>query len=588
MTFRFLVLFLLLSLRTFLLPAQKDITLKIIHTSDVHGAILPFDFINNNAVDFGLAHVYTYVKQERSNEEQELILLDNGDVLQGQPTVYYANFMDSIGHHIIPEVMNYMGYDAGTVGNHDIEAGPNIYNHMVEAFNFPWLSANIVDKRTGLPYFKPYTVITRQGIRIAVMGLTTPGVTKWLSPSLWPNMQFVDMVDAAKMWMDSIRIKENPQVIIGLFHSGHDAAYEDSDPDAPLNENASLLVGQQVPGFDALFIGHDHERMVKKIVNCHNDSVLVVDPGSQATHISDVTIKVSLDKNNKVIKKSVDGTIVSMQGLMPDPEYVSHFSNFSRKIEEFVDQRIGTISKTISTRDAYFGPSEFVSLVLSVQLGVSNTDISFAAPLSFDVSIEQGPLYVRDMFKLYSFENLLYIMNLTGKEIKDYLEFSYSLWFNTMTSANDNMLLLRKDENGQIITGKDGRAMLKASFYNFDCAAGINYRVDVSKPVGQRVTILSMENGLPFEEDKMYRVAINSYRGTGGGNHLTHGAGLTQQELRRRIVNASTQDMRYYLMKWVELSGAFTPENRNNWSVVPAEWVEQAAPRDRTLLFGKE
>jgi 2',3'-cyclic-nucleotide 2'-phosphodiesterase/3'-nucleotidase len=299
MTFRFLVLFLLLSLRTFLLPAQKDITLKIIHTSDVHGAILPFDFINNNAVDFGLAHVYTYVKQERSNEEQELILLDNGDVLQGQPTVYYANFMDSIGHHIIPEVMNYMGYDAGTVGNHDIEAGPNIYNHMVEAFNFPWLSANIVDKRTGLPYFKPYTVITRQGIRIAVMGLTTPGVTKWLSPSLWPNMQFVDMVDAAKMWMDSIRIKENPQVIIGLFHSGHNAAYEDSDPDAPLNENASLLVGQQVPGFDALFIGHDHERMVKKIVNCHNDSVLVVDPGSQATHISDVTIKVSLDKNNK-------------------------------------------------------------------------------------------------------------------------------------------------------------------------------------------------------------------------------------------------------------------------------------------------
>jgi 2',3'-cyclic-nucleotide 2'-phosphodiesterase/3'-nucleotidase len=588
MVLKRLAVLLILSLLPILVIAQRDVTLKIIQTSDVHGAILPFDFINNQAVDFGLAHVITYVNQERNKENQEVILLDNGDMLQGQPTVYFANYMDSLNHHVIPRIMNYMGYDAATVGNHDIEAGPKIYNQLVNEFEFPWLSANILDKKTGLPYFKPYTIINRQGVRIAVMGLTTPGVIKWLSPTLWPQMEFVDMVDAAKTWMDSIRINENPHIVIGLFHSGHDASFEGANPNEPLNENASSLVGKQVPGFDVLLIGHDHDRVVKKIVNCQNDSVLIVDPSSQARVISEVVIKVNLNENDEIVKKTVSGELIPMQGLMPDPEYVSYFSDFSRHVEEFVDRRIGSITTTVSSRDAYFGPSEFVNLIHTVQLGVSNTDISFAAPLSFDVSIEQGPVYVRDMFKLYIYENLLYIMNLSGKEIKDYLEYSYSLWLNTMSSADDNLLLFRKGDDGKLITHNNGRALLKSSYFNFDCAAGIRYQVDASKPVGQRVNILSMEDGSPFSQEKIYQVAINSYRGTGGGEHLTQGVGLTQQEIRKRIVSTSSKDMRYFLMKWIEHSGKYNPVNPNNWEIIPTEWVQKAAKKDRFLLFGEE
>jgi len=554
----------------------------------VHGAILPFDFINNQAVDYGLAHVITYVNQERGKENQEVILLDNGDILQGQPSVYFANYIDTLNHHVIPKIMNYMGYDAATVGNHDIEAGPKIYNQLVKEFQFPWLSANILHKKTGLPYFKPYTIINRQGVKIAVMGLTTPGVTKWLSPSLWLEMEFIDMVDAAKIWMDSIRIKENPHIVIGLFHSGHDANFEGANPNECLNENASRLVGEQVPGFDVLLIGHDHDRVVKKIVNFQNDSVLIVDPSSQARVISEVTINVTLNENEELVNKTISGRLVPMQGLMPDPKYVSHFSDFSQRVEEFVDRRIGTITSTVSSRDAYFGPSEFVNLIHTVQLGVSNTDISFAAPLSFDVSIEQGPVYVRDMFKLYIYENLLYIMNLSGKEIKDYLEYSYSLWLNTMTSWDDNLLLFRKEDDGSLITHNNGRALLKSSYFNFDCAAGIRYQVDVSKPVGQRINILSMEDGSPFSQDKIYRVAINSYRGTGGGEHLTQGVGLTQQEIRKRIVSTSSQDMRYFLMKWMEHTGKYKPVNPNNWEIIPSEWAQKAAKKDRFLLFGEE
>jgi 2',3'-cyclic-nucleotide 2'-phosphodiesterase/3'-nucleotidase len=179
-------------------------------------------------------------------------------------------------------------------------------------------------------------------------------------------------------------------------------------------------------------------------------------------------------------------------------------------------------------------------------------------------------------------------MHLSGKEIKDYLEYSYGLWLNTMNSENDNLLLFRVNASGKTILNNRNRAMLKSSYYNFDSASGIRYIVDVSKPAGQRITIISMENGSPFSPDKMYRVAINSYRGTGGGGHLTEGVGLSQEELAKRVVSISSFDMRYYLMKWIERTKKVTPTNTKNWEIIPKEWVEQATPRDKKLLFGDD
>jgi len=568
--------------------AQKDVTIRVIQTSDVHGALFPFDYINNKATDYGLAQVSTYIELVRGLSGHEVVLLDNGDILQGQPTVYYSNFVDTASQHIVSRVMNFMSYDAATVGNHDIEAGPMIYNELVHDFTFPWLSANIIDTRTQKPYFKPYTIINKNGIKIAVLGLTTPGIPKWLSPSLWPNMQFTDMVETAKQWIDSIKTHENPHLIIGLFHSGHDANYGGANPSALLNENASQLVAEQVPGFDVILIGHDHDRTIKKVVNILGDTILIADPGSRAQFVSDVTIDISVNADYKVISKNINGKLIPMSNLIPSPNYVSLFSDFTSEVEAFVDRKIGTFTQSITTRDAYFGPSPFVNLIHAVQLGISKCDISFAAPLFFDASIEQGDVFVRDMFKLYSYENLLYIMELKGSEIKDYLEYSYALWMNTMESANDNMILFRKDENSIPIVNRKGNALLKSNFYNFDSAAGIKYEVNLSRPIGERVSIESMEDCTPFDLDKMYKVAINSYRGNGGGGHLSVGVGLSPEEIQSRIVSISPKDMRYYLMNWIENSGKITPSNPNNWHINPEEWTKNAVVRDRELLFGKE
>ncbi len=568
--------------------SQNEVTIKVIQTSDVHGAIFPFDFVNNRAVDFGLAQVYSYVAHERANENQRVLLLDNGDILQGQPTVYYANYIDSLEQHLLASVMNFMGYDAGTVGNHDIEVGPKIYNRLVNEFDFPWLSANTINTSTQQPYFVPYTTFNVEGVKVAVLGLTTPAIPSWLPKTLWPEMRFDDMISTAQMWMDTIKKRENPDVVLGLFHAGHNANYEGSDPNLPGNENASLLVAKQVKGFDAVFIGHDHDRVVKTIINNFGDSVLVLDPGSSARMVSELTINLIVDNNGTVTSKTKSGQLVSMRDYIPHPDYVSTFSDFAEKVSAYVDRRIGNFLEGSNVRDSYFGPSSFINIIHSVQLGISNADISFAAPLSFDARIQQGPVFVRDMFKLYAYENLLYIMNLKGSEIKNYLEYSYGLWFNTMKNKDDNLLLFREDEKGNIDLDRRNRAHLKSSFFNFDAAAGIKYQVDVSKPVGQRISIISMENGEPFNPEKVYKVAINSYRGTGGGGHLTEGAKIPKEELKDRIVSVSQMDMRHYLIKWIEHIGNVQPETPNNWSVVPTDWKDAAMQRDKNLLFGSD
>jgi 2',3'-cyclic-nucleotide 2'-phosphodiesterase/3'-nucleotidase len=190
------------------------------------------------------------------------------------------------------------------------------------------------------------------------------------------------------------------------------------------------------------------------------------------------------------------------------------------------------------------------------------------------------------MFKLYRFENMLYSVNLTGKEILRYLEFSCSGWFNTMKNIDDHLLAFRTNAEGEpVLSGN--RARLKNQPYNFDSAAGIDYIVDVSKPAGERVKILRLSDGRPFDPGKTYRVAVNSYRGNGGGGHFYEGAGLGKDELRARLITSTDKDLRYYIMKNIEMKRIVHPEPLMNWKIIPEEWARNGERKDFPLLFGK-
>ena len=561
----------------------QTVKLKFIETSDIHGSLFPWDFKNDKPAETSLAQVYSYVKQQRAQKDQSVVLLDDGDILQGQPVVYYYNFEKTKVEHICARVMNYMKYDAATVGNHDIEPGHPVYDKLDKEFNFPWMAANAVDVKTGKPYFKPYTIIEKNGIKIAILGQITPGIPNWLPKKIWSGIDFQDMILTAKKWVKIIKEKEKPDLLIGLFHSGVEANYNGQTADMPRNENASQLVAEQVPGFDVVFVGHDHHGWNYWVKDKNGKKVLILGTINAARTITEATIE--MKKENGEWQKNISGKVLDVRDFKPDQAYMKKFASVIKEVKAYVSKPIGKFTETISTKESLFGDSPFVDLIQHIQLELTKADVSFAAPLSYNAEINKGKVYVRDMFNLYKYENLLYTMKLSGQEIKDYLEYSYGRWFNQMRNENDHLLSFKRDSTGNIISSHS-HPQLTASYYNFSSAAGINYTVDVSKPAGGRVTITSMSNGKPFDLNKYYNVAINSYRGNGGGGHLTLGAKIPEDKIADRIITSTQKDLRYYLMKWIEKHKIVSPKFLKNWKVIPTNWWEKGKEKDYKLLFG--
>ena len=583
-----LLVLLFISVTIGILSAQT-LTFKIIETSDVHGAVLPYDFLNDTTITSSLAQVHTYVSLERIRKpNQQVVLLDNGDILQGDPLVYFYNYEDTNSTHVYAQAMNFMNYDAATIGNHDIEAGHSVYDKFRKEITFPWLAANAIDTKTGEPYFKPYTIIEREGIKIAVLGLITPYIPKWLPEILWEGIEFEDMVEAAEKWISIIKENEKPDLIIGLFHAGVDYTYNNEKANTYKNENASQLVAEQVIGFDVVFVGHDHVGWNFKIESSDGDSVLIVGPLSRAKTVAVANIEMGFDSvAGKWNKKHISGEIVEIKNYRPHNIFMSEFLIPLNVINNYVQKPLGRIIKSISSKESLFGPSSFIDLIHSAQLELTGADISFVSPLSFNAIIDSGWIRVRDMFKLYHYENFLYTMELSGQEIKDYLEYSFGNWFNQMKDDKDHLLKFSLDENGELMfSERYNTPELEERYYNYSSAAGINYTVDVSKPTGDRVHITNLINGTLFDLDNTYTVAINSYRGSGGGGHLTRGAKIPRGELSKRVLSTTEKDLRYYLMKWIEGKKTINPKIIGNWKVIPEDWWQKGRVMDYELLFG--
>lgn len=565
---------------------QRTVKIRVVETTDVHGAFFPYDFINRKPKAGTLARVSSYVKQLRKEYKDNLILLENGDILQGQPTCYYYNYINTSVPNVASELVNYMKYDAQAFGNHDVETGHACYDKWIKGLNCPVLGANIINTKTGEPYVKPYLILNKEGVKVAVLGMLTPAIPNWLTENLWSGMRFENMLTSARKWVKYLQDYEKPDVIIGLFHSGKSGGISTPEYD----ENASLKVAEEVPGFDLVLFGHDHTRCNETIHNVSGKSVVCLDPANNAMSVADAEITLTVKdikkkggKSTTVLKKEVKGSLPDVTGLPVDEEFMQTFDKQMKEVEAYVGKQIGTFENTIYTRDSYFGSSAFNDFILNLELQITKADIAFNAPLLFDASINKGPVFVSDMFNLYKYENQLYVMRLTGEEIRKHLEMSYDLWVNTMKSPDDHLLLLDSRT-----WGDQQRLGFKNFSFNFDSAAGIDYEVDVTKPDGEKVHILQMSNGLPFEEDKWYTVAVNSYRGNGGGELLTRGAGIPKDSLESRIIWRSERDQRYYLMQEIQQMKTINPQPNNNWRFIPENWVKQAAERDKQLLFGQK
>ena len=567
----------------------KTVKLKVIETSDVHGHFFPYDFIEKKPLKGTLSRVNTYVKRQREQYGERLLLIDNGDILQGQPCVYWSNYVMPQDMNLSAAVVNYMGYDAETVGNHDIEPGHKIYDKWIREVRCPLLGANIVTKEQpaaseldGRPArvydgLQPYSIHHVDGVKIAIIGMVTPAIPNWLTESVWKGIEFEEMVGCAKKWVKYIKEHEQPDLLFGLFHSGKSGGIVTD----VYEEDATEAVAREVPEFDIIFFGHDHQVHNQWVKTVSGKETLILDPSCYALNVAEAEIELTYS-DGRLVKKDFKGNIVSVRDEKVDQAMVEHFQPQIDQIKAYSEKKIGRFERPIYTRESFFGNSAFIDLVHNLQLQISKADISINAPLSFNSVIEAGDITQADMFKLYRFENLLYVLRLTGEEVRKHLEFSYDMWTNTMTSPDDHALRLNDASKEDM-----QRTGFQHYTFNFDSACGIDYEVDLTKPDGQKVRILRMSNGEPFDEKKWYKVVMNSYRANGGGELLTRGAGIPKDSLSSRVLFHTDMDQRHYLTQEIERQGTVDPQPNHNWRFVPEEWVRPALKRDSLQLFGR-
>ena len=495
-------------------------------TTDVHGAYFDSSYVDNRANRTSLANVSTYLKELRASGVDP-VLIDVGDNLQGDNAAYYFNYVATDIPHIMPRITAYLDYDAVIVGNHDIETGHDVYDRITRELKVPYLAANTCPDSESDPYFLPYCVIDRGGVKVAVIGMTNANIKSWLSESYWSGMDFQLIHDIAQPLIDKVISKERPHLVVLAVHSG-------TGIDLPDRENEALYLASTLEHVDLVLNGHDHRPLAKEVENPAG-SVVLLDEGTKAQYVgqADFILRV---KNGKRIERSVDYKLVPMEQYPADSAYVAEFKEDFLAVKAFSSRPIGMLSDNIFLADALDGPSSYINLVQTVQLGASGADISFAAPLSSSGVVPKGVIEFQDLVSIYRYENKLYVVGLTGQQIKDYLEYSYDQWVNR-TGAT----------------------------YNWDSADGIRYEVSKSAPKGERVRILSMNDGTPFDLEKTYRVAMTSYRASGGGDLLSLGAGVDPDSL---VVYDKMKDIRSLMGDYIASQQEIVPTPSTNWKFV--------------------
>ncbi len=555
-------------------PSDGVHTLHVLSTNDTHGAWFDSTYVDGN-VRNNIFAVYHYVDSIRNRYgEENVLLIDGGDCLQGDNAPYYYNYVSADEPHLFPRIAEYMGYDAVCVGNHDIETGHDVYDRLdreLRRGGVAFLGANAVDVATGKPYFAEYKVFRKAGLKVLVIGFTNPNIPAWLDEELWHGLEFESLLPYAQKVVDRASKREKPDLVIVAAHSGT------GDGDGGQLENQGLDLFRSLRGVDYLICAHDHSPYTAE-----TDSIIMSNAGSKSAYLGHAEFNLDVE-DGKVLSKESSVSLLRVDRNLADSRMRDCFYPDYLRVRAFTLQEVGYLDCDLYTRDAYGGMSDYMNLLHTVQLSIPEAGLSFAAPLTYNGTIRSGVLCYNDMFTIYPYENQLFVLALKGSEIKSVLEYSYDSWIQT---GKEHILKIKNADDAR--TGQT-RWSFTGRTYNFDSCAGINYTVDVTKDYGERVDILSLSDGSAFEPDAMYNVAMTSYRASGGGGHITYGAGLSDEEVTARIV-AKYPEIREMIYRFFKAESPVSADKFSDrtvlgsWSFVPESANERIAS-DLGLLF---
>ncbi|HEY3042243.1 MAG TPA: 5'-nucleotidase C-terminal domain-containing protein [Pyrinomonadaceae bacterium] len=520
--------------------AAKRLHIVILGTTDLHGNLFPVDYYTNKADNRGLAKIATVIKQARK-ENQNVLLIDSGDTIQGTPLEYYHNKKNNQPPDPMMLAMNALNYDAMTVGNHEYNFGLQVLEKARGEAKFPWLSANTYNKGTNQTHYQPYIVKEVAGVRIGVLGLTTPGIPNWENVPNYADLEFREPMSEAKKWVPVLRQKESADVVIIAMHMGleQDMRTGEINPGQVTNENRAIAIAQQVPGVDLIFMGHTHRDVPSLVIN----GVQLIQSNYWGRHLARVDLYLENSGLRWQVFARAARTIAMDDRVAPDQELLKLGEPYDRETQAWLSRTIGSSAAELTAVEARFTDTAIIDLIQRVQLEAGKADVSMAAVFNPDARIEKGPVTVRDIAGLYVYENTLVVLEVTGQQLKDALEHSakYFRPYEAGKSAADLV-----DE--------------KIPAYNFDIAEGVTYVLNIAKPIGQRIEDLQFQ-GKPLAPRQKLRLATNNYRVNGGGGYTMYKGAP--------VVYRSSEEIRELIIDWVERHKTIPTEPTNNWRLVP-------------------
>ncbi|MGR3933475.1 bifunctional metallophosphatase/5'-nucleotidase [Streptomyces sp. BRA346] len=531
----------------------------VMGTTDLHGNVFNWDYFTDAEFDdaahndVGLAKISTLVEQVREEKgRRNTLLIDAGDTIQGTQLSYYYAKVDPITGkggpvHPMAQAMNLIGYDAAALGNHEFNYGIPVLRKFEEQCDFPLLGANALDAKTLRPAFPPYWM-TRlrtpcgRGVKVAVLGLTNPGIAIWDKAHVQGKMTFPGLEEQAAKWVPRLR-SMGADVVLVSAHSGTSGTSSYGDQ-LPYVENAAALVAERVAGIDAILVGHAHVEVAeRRVVNKETGrEVVLSEPLKWGQRLTRFDIGLEWARGRWQVE-SVSARVLNSASVAEDPRIVELLGDEHGQVVGYVNQVIGTSTAAMTATEAPYKDAPIIDFINQVQTetvkaalaGTAHAELpvlSQASCFSRTARIPAGEVTIRQVAGLYPFENTLEARVLTGAQVKDYLEFSARYYVRTPAGGDvDPSKLTNADDTPD---------------YNYDAVSGLTYEIDIAKPVGSRIAALRFD-GKPVEDAARFVLAVNNYRASGGGN-FPHVAAAQQ-------VWANSEEIRNTIIAWVKAKG---------------------------------
>ncbi|MFJ8360364.1 bifunctional metallophosphatase/5'-nucleotidase [Streptomyces sp. NPDC093984] len=543
---------------------------SVLGTTDLHSHVFDWDYYKDAAYSdkagnsVGVARVATLIKQQREAKgEDRVLLVDAGDIIQGTSLAYYFARVDPITgedapRHPMAVAMNHMRYDAAALGNHEFNYGIDVLRKFESQCHFPLLGANALDAKTLRPAFRPYTVkcVRVPGapdIKVGILGLTNPGIALWDKDNVSGRMVFPGLVEQAKKYVPRLRAL-GCDVVFLTDHSGLDGSSSYGD-ELPYVENASNLVAEQVPGIDAILVGHTHVEVPSYTVKNEEtgEEVLLSEPYCWGYRLSVFDFELELHHGRWKVTSKTARTL-NPNTVDEDPEIKRLLEADHELVVKYVNTPVGTCTADLSAAESCWKDVPIMDFIHQVQMatvasGLSSADaalplISVAAPFSRTADIPAGSVTIKDIAGLYIYDNTLYGKKLTGAQLKDYLEYAAKYYHQVPSGTKVDTATLTNANNFWD--------------YMYDTAAGVDYEIDIAQPEGSRIKNLSYK-GAPVADDQVFVVAVNNYRANGGSGY-PHIASAG-------IAYSSTNEIRQLMIDYVTSKGTLNPADFavTNW-----------------------